>query len=178
MVGPAFGSIIAGLTLVAAVLGILFALGMYLAGYGILKFFPVFTEQTLITMEQKSWQSVAVGAGLLFLSPFIALFLMFTVVGIPILWVLMLLAVVAWVFGNVYANYLVGRILLKQFGFDKSGRALALLVGSVVVWFVGFVLGLVPIVGMLFNFVVSSWGVGAIVMNKWEMVRNKKSSKK
>jgi len=176
-VAPAFAGFLGIMAVVGSILYILFNIGLFIAGYGILRFFPVFTEQTLVTMEQKPWH--AIGSGLLVgvLSPFIFIFLLFTIIGIPILGVLMLFAAVLATLGSVYANYLVGRLIMKKLGYKNTGRALPLFVGFVLVAIGHLIFGFIPVFGGLYSLILGSWGGGAIIYNKWQMIRGKELPK-
>lgn len=171
--GPVLSSVAQGFIFIAALFTILFVIGLFITSYSIIRLFPVLTERTLETMKQKPGKSVLVGAVVMLLSPFLALFLVLTVVGMPLLGLLILLASLVWIFANVYANYLVGRLFLKKLGMNKTGRALPLLLGTILMSILGLVFGIVPLLGSMFNFFVTAWGSGAILLDKWHKLNGR-----
>lgn len=174
-----------GIAVVASIIGFVFGLlalvGTVIANYLVIRFFPVLTENTLVTMKENALYSILVGIGLFIFAPILGFILLISGVGIPVLGVLAALASVAYIFAGAYSNYMVGRLILVQLNFENTGRLLPLITGTVLIG----ILKLIPVIGFVFAFlgdiVLPAWGVGALAMNKWVDVREmetKKPSKK
>ncbi|MDQ7021132.1 MAG: hypothetical protein Q9M91_04825 [Candidatus Dojkabacteria bacterium] len=116
------------------VVGFIFAVVMFLASilvsYFILRFFPVFTEATLITIKKHYLKSIGIGFVLLALSVPIAIVLLISIVGIKLFAFLTLLFFISIMLTQTYFRYLVGRMLLVKMGRNESGRLLPLIVGT------------------------------------------------
>ena len=167
---PLLGAITGASTIVSFVMKIVSFIGFILLGYFVIKMFPVFTEDTLKKMRGSIVLSVITGIIVYVIFPIIAIILAITVVGWNLLGVLILLGLLAMTFANIFADYLIGRMLLQKMKKDKTGRALPLILGMIVVEVPLMIIGLIPFIGGLLTFFVkiflTSWGVGAIVLNK------------
>jgi hypothetical protein len=165
-----------GFAVFSIIWGILMMLGTILAGYFVLRVFPTFSEKTLSTMRSSAPTSILAGCLVMILGMFLAIMLLISLIGIQLLAVLALLGILAYVMGGFYARYEVGRILLSRFGYMKPGRFLALLTGVLLVDMVLLLLGLVSALsglGWIIGTLLALWGMGAIVLNKYNALRSK-----
>src|SRR5690606_4982566 len=164
----------------AALFALVMLLGKFIAGYAVLRMFPVFSEKTLRTMKQQVFKSALLGAAVLLISGPLAFVLIFSVVGLPLLLVLMILAAVGLLLAWVYSTYMVGRIILVRVGMKRSGRAAAFFVGVVLLGLLSWVLGIIPLLGWGIDFLITTfltcWGLGAILLNKWGSKESKEES--
>ncbi len=170
-----FSGLFASTGIVASILGafisLLFLVGGIVANYLVIRFFPTFTERTLVKMKEDAFTSVMVGLGVFVVSPIVAFVLLITGVGLPILVLLLALGWLAYLFSMAYGNYIVGRIALEQLKFDSTGRLLPLVVGTAIFT----IIGLVPVVGWFItgigSILLSAWAIGAMFMHKWDSIR-------
>jgi hypothetical protein len=155
---------------------IIWVLGSLLAGYVVIKLFPVFFNNTVATMDRKALIAIMTGFLTLIVAVFAALILLVSIIGIPLLLALSMFAFVAGFLADVYARYMVGKLLIKNLLKIKGAStfvtfSLGYLLVTVVLW----LLGLLPILGALLGGLISSilnfWGLGAIIMNKLEALR-------
>ncbi len=103
---------------------------------------------------EKALVSALVGLLAFFLIPIIAFALLFTVVGIPLGGVLLLLVVPLYVISYVTAAFVLGRRIIK------GSRILAFLAGIVILQ----LLTLIPIAGGLIGFLAVVFGLGLLLM--------------
>jgi hypothetical protein len=117
-------------------------------------------ERTILQIRDAPFRSLLIGLAVLILVPLIAVFLMVTVIGIPVglltllafpllllvAWAVATLAVADWLFNRGRAEYSLG------------GRLLLLLAGLVVVTLIG----IVPVLGVLVWLLVILLGLGAL----------------
>jgi cytoskeletal protein CcmA (bactofilin family) len=122
-------------------------------------------EQTILQIRNAPFRSLLIGLAVLILVPLIAVFLMGTVIGIPVglltLLAFPLLLLVAWVvsaFG--VADWLFNRGRTER---SFGGRLLLLLAGLVVVTLIG----IVPVLGVFVWLLVMLLGLGAL----WQAFR-------
>jgi hypothetical protein len=93
-----------------------------------------------------------------------------TIVGIPALLILALLALLA--FTGIYTKYTLAKLLMNKVLNIKTDNSVVLVsIGFVLMWIVTETIALIPIAGLLINslisFILNSWGIGAIVYNKY-----------
>lgn len=108
--------------------------------------------------------SILIFTALLILSAILSLIL----IGIPIFLTLLLIGVLFKIFGRVILFHFFGESLSKALGGKNPSPMSSVVIGFLVVSF----LGLIPIVGALFNFVLSILGWGVIIRTKFGNVPN------
>lgn len=129
-----------------------------LLGVVLLAAFPAFSDRVAEQVTGEPVRSGGVGLLALVATPVVLVLLALTLVGLPLsLLGAFLFGVLAWV-ASVYGRVALGAWLLSLF--DREGRYLALLAGLLV----AFVVGLVPFVGDLFQFVLFVLGLGAVAV--------------
>jgi len=150
--GPAVGTVPAW---VGAVYGLLANL---LLGAVLLTLFPRFSERVAGNVTDSPVTAGAVGLGTLLLVPLLLVVVAVTIVGIPFsLLGAVVFGLLVWV-AVVYGQYAVGAWALGYLGRER--RWLALVVGLV-----GFaVLGAVPVLGALVQFLALVLGLGALAL--------------
>ncbi len=155
---------------------------MILAGYLVLRLFPVLTETTLGTMNKAMVKSTLLGMGVYVVAPLVALVLLFSLIGFKVLVLLAMLGGLCIYLSGVYSSYAVGRWILVMMGNEKTGRAIPLALGMFVVELTLFIFGLLPFIGWLLVFVIRgvlySWATGALVLNKYRSMQTIKPKKK
>jgi cytoskeletal protein CcmA (bactofilin family) len=152
-----------------------------IAAYVFLKMFPSFSEKTLVRMKTKPGTSLLIGILTMILAPIAIILLFITVFGYKLAGLTILLGFLAVQISGFYAKYSIGRYLLKRIGKVNTGRALALILGVLLVDLSLAVIGVIPVLGWfvvgLVNTLLIGWGLGAIVGNKFTSLRSKNSSK-
>ncbi len=139
----------------------LLALGMLL-----LTLLPAQMEAVVTAAEQNAWKTAAVGlVGVLAIAPFLAL-LCLTIIGIPLIPLVITAVAVALLFGYVGVGYLVGRKLPWE---ALKGRSplLALALGMLLL----SVASEVPWLGWLVFFAASLLGFGAVLRSMFRRLR-------
>lgn len=129
-------------------------LSMFLLGLVLLLLAPRAADAVARTAAAKPGVSVLVGLLGFFLIPIIAIAAFFTVVGIPLGIILLLLLLPLYAISYVTAAFALGRRILK------GSRILAFLVGLVIL----ALLSLIPIAGGLIVFLALVFGLGLLLM--------------
>lgn len=129
-------------------------LSMFLLGLILLLLAPRAGDAVAATAKAKPGLSALVGLLAFFLIPIIAIAAFFTVVGIPLGVVLLLLLLPLYAISYVAAAFALGRRILK------GSRILAFLVGLVILG----LLSLIPIAGGLIVFLATLFGLGLLIM--------------
>jgi len=170
------GSMFVGLMFLLLFELLLFA-GFVITGYIVLRLFPVFSEDTLKTMGDKTTNSILIGLGMFLFFPILVLLLLISVIGTQVGLMFLLFAMVALYLGNIYIYYFAGRTVLKRFGKNATGRLFPLLIGVLVIRGILFLLNLVPIIGPIVGFIlmtaIVTLPIGAMVVNKYNALKTK-----
>jgi hypothetical protein len=113
------------------------------------------------------------GIGLLAIMVFIgmviaAALLSLLLIGLPLLFVLIILGIVIKVFGQVILYHFFGDSLSRALGKPASSPFLAVLIGFLVVT----VLGFIPLLGFMISFFLSLLGWGIVIRTKFGTTKN------
>ena len=128
---------------------------------------PKAISRVIQTMSLKTGMAFGRGVLILFLTPFIALFLILTIIGIPFAALLIIGYGLAIFLSRALVGILVGIKITSQ----KEGNSLVLptIIGLAVTW----VVCLLPAVGWILTFGAVLWGLGGV----WFLLRPQKSEK-
>jgi hypothetical protein len=163
-------SIQQALNVVKFVITIITFIGSVLAGYIALRLFPTYAEKSLTTMRAQPWLAMLTGIAIILAAPIAAGLLAISIVGWPLLVLLMAVGFLALILGHVYAQYLVGRLLLIKLGKTHTGRIWAFILGASILQIIMLILDFFPVVGwfvgLLLSLALTGWGVGAMILNK------------
>lgn len=140
-----------------------------LLGAALLLIFPIFSANLADRAAASPLRSGGVGLLLLVGIPVLVVLLFISLVGIPLGLVGMVLFPLLLWLGYVYGSFTVGSWLLSHT--DVDSRWLALLVGLLVV----SVVGLVPVLGALVQFLVLLLGLGALALGLRDRYRGRRA---
>lgn len=143
--------------------GLATAIAFAALGALVVVFAPGATRRVSEAVQQKPLNTAGVGCLTLFLLPILALLLVITVVGLPVVLVLALIAVLAWMFGSVGVGFLAGEKILQAFRAREILPVLAVIVGILVL----AIVGQVPVIGWLISCLVGLLGIGAVVLTRF-----------
>ena len=129
-------------------------ISLFLLGLLLLLLAPRAADAVARTASEKALVSFGVGVLAFFLIPIIAFAALFTVVGIPLGIILLLLVVPLYAISYVTAAFALGRRIIK------GSRILAFLVGLVILG----LLSLIPIAGGLIGLLATMFGLGLLLM--------------
>ncbi len=121
--------------------------------------FPVLTAGTAQTIKEKPGLSAAYGALVIFVVPFAALFLLFTLIGMPLGILSMLLYAVLIYLSRIFAGYFLAQVAFARFGW-RLHPAWTALIGV----FVLVLLTRLPFVGWLIHLTAVLFAVGAFLL--------------
>lgn len=131
-------------------------------GLLIIKLLPVFTSDTVATLQTHPWASLGAGLLTLVLSPIIFIILLVTVIGIPVALVLLMVLIVLWFVSEIFVALFVGTKLLNYFRKEKSSKGWGLFTGLVVLG----LLSLIPVINFFVGTFTYLIGVGALLIQK------------
>lgn len=124
--------------------------------------FPGFSTSVVQRLQDAPFKSLGLGLVVLFATPFVALMLLVSVLGVPLG-----LIVLALYFVALIAGLLVGMIWIGDFGFRRLGktpdeskwiRAWSIVAAAAILLIIGFI----PFIGGLVLFLVLLLGIGAL----------------
>jgi hypothetical protein len=118
-------------------------------------FWPIFATGLL---------SIIIFSGLVIFSALLSLVL----IGIPILLALIIVGFIAKIFGRVILFYFFGESIISAFGKGKISPLLAVVLGLILVSVVSFI----PVIGVLFTFIMSIIGWGVVIRTKFGTTEN------
>jgi hypothetical protein len=138
-------------------------IGFFALGLLLIFLLPGISTRAIDRLRTEPWPSLGLGAGILVITPIVALIVF--VIGVLIGgWWLGVLLLPIWLLvlaiGYVLSGFLVGRLLFAQLGWGGYHDALALLGGL----FVLTVLGLIPVLGGLIGLAALVFGAGALAL--------------
>lgn len=121
---------------------------------------PNTTRAITDVMQRQTLATILVGFLILIVTPILIIFLLVTIIGIPIAVILGLLYIILLVVSRIFAGILVGRLLINRFGKPKKNQSLFLptVIGIIALW----ILFAIPIIGWVASFVAMLWGLGGI----------------
>jgi hypothetical protein len=152
----------------------LFYAGVWVAGIVFLLVFPRFTVAAQDQVRASPWQSLALGAALVFTLPVVALLLTVTVVGIPValalvaLYALLLLA--GFLTALFFAAEWMGR-LLRGGRLRGTGWRIGLLFVALVL--LGLI-GRLPVAGSIAELLALLFGVGALALQLYRQYADRR----
>lgn len=152
----AAGNIFAGLLLFAGI--VMFVIEI-IFGILLLTLLPVYSQRTIKTITEHFWLSFGVGILAWAVTPFIALILLVTVIGIPIAAVFIFAMIIFSYIGKIYAALFIGNWSMERTNKKQISQFIALLVGVVIFE----VITLVPVIGWIFIAIMSAVGFGAVL---------------
>jgi len=139
-----------------------------LLGLGFLYVFPKRGEAIVKILTSRLWVSLGAGFLTLILLPVGMLFLMITIIGIPLALMLIPLIIFILYFSKIFAALCAGRWILNRFNWSKSWNW-ALLIGLIVY----SLLRQLPIVSPIVVFAFMTLGLGAFILDQ-KALRGKK----
>ncbi len=142
---------------------ILVALATAVLGVLVVVLFPVPTQRVAATAQGATAPSFGVGCLTLVITPIFLIALAITIIGIPLVLLLALAAAAAWYFGWITIGYIAGLRVLEALKVREITPVLAVIVGVLVIAFIG----VVPVIGGLVNILVGTLGVGAVLLTRF-----------
>ena len=122
---------------------------------------PDYVERMTRRIREDTVVSFLWGIAIAIVLAVLSVVLVFTIVGILLALPLIILAVLLGAVGNVLVMITIGTLALERA--DRRNLWGALVIGLVI----AIVIGLIPVVGPLFNFAVGMIGFGAVISDFW-----------
>ncbi len=143
--------------------GIVTAVAFAALGALIVLFAPEPTRRVGSAVETKPLNVAGVGCLTLIVLPILGLLLVITVIGIPVALILMLAAILAWVFGWIAIGFLTGEKILRAFQAREILPVIAVILGVLILTLISQV----TFIGWLVSLVVGLLGIGAVVLTRF-----------
>jgi cytoskeletal protein CcmA (bactofilin family) len=141
-------------------------LSLFLAGLVLIYLLPKVTERIYRVMKERGWSALGVGLAGSVVIPIAGIILLFTVIAIPLVFAAWALFGTAIYFAKAMVAIAVGKWLSERFNW-KLHKILHLLVGLVIMFFVGFV----PFVGGAAMWLAALWAFGALLKIKLQIIK-------
>jgi hypothetical protein len=134
-------------------------------------FWPSQTDRVIKTVVTKSLPSLSVGCLLYPLAGSLTFFLLITLCLAPFTPFVVLLLVVASLFGWIALGTLLGRWLVRRLGWRGTTPVIAAGTGAFALTFGAALVGTVPCLGPLLVLVIASTGLGAVALSRFGISR-------
>jgi cytoskeletal protein CcmA (bactofilin family) len=147
----------------AAALGgaVYWFLALTLIGAVLLLAVPRLMRRSVQIVRNQTWLALGIGLVVLLLTPIVAFMLLFTVIGIPLAFALILTWLVMCLLALAVAGYELGDWLTGMLGFEQWRTALSLVLGLGVL----AIISLVPVLGWLAVLLALLWGLGSLALS-------------
>lgn len=142
-------------------------LGMYIVGVLIIMAAPVKTlkiEKKIIESWSEFFKSFAVGIVILFTIPLPIFFLILTLVGVPLAFLLTGVLLFLSIFGTVWVESAMGQKILQLTKQKDNGRLISLLIGRLT----SSIVKLIPIINGIYTVSLIALTVGSVARTKYE----------
>jgi len=143
--------------------GIVTALAFAALGALVVIFAPNATRRVGDAVQAKPLNTVGVGCLTALLLPILAILLIITLIGIPVAFLLGIIAWAAWIFGGIAIGLLAGEKILGAFKVSNILPVVAVILGVIIL----MLIGQVPILGWLVSCVLGLIGLGAVVLTRF-----------
>ena len=143
--------------------GIVTALAFAALGALVVIFAPNATRRVGDAVQAKPLNTVGVGCLTALLLPILAILLIITLIGIPVAFILGIVAWAAWIFGGIAIGLLAGEKILGAFKVSNILPVVAVILGIIIL----MLLGQVPILGWLVSCILGLIGLGAVVLTRF-----------
>lgn len=154
-------------------------LGWLIVGFLLFKFAPVKSRRItdILTDKNSSTKSLLVGfaflLSLILLIP-ILLVLVFIGIGQPIFQLFIALLYIAVTIGGIYSATAITRMVIRSVKNKKYNKYFIPMIIGVTIY---QLLGWIPCcIGLTAKLIITTWGIGGILMTKWEMIQADKKS--
>ncbi len=134
----------------------------FIIGLLIIKLLPVFVVQTTEVINSRPLASLGLGFLVVILFPVVFMFLLISVIGIPLSLVLFVAIILYWIFSGVIVSLFVGLKAQHYFGQQKTSLYWSYLVGLIIMTLVG----LIPVINFLVGMAGFLIGTGALLLQK------------
>jgi cytoskeletal protein CcmA (bactofilin family) len=138
---------------------------LYLVGVLLVALAPRMAVEIADRISGAAGVSLLVGLILLVVVPIVAVFMMVTVIGIPLAFILLFAYAVMIYISRIYVGLAIGRWIFGRAGRTETSPYLNLLIGLLIIWLVGAM----PVVGWLVNFVAIIIGLGALAYHRYDL---------
>jgi hypothetical protein len=117
------------------------------------------TIEIINTIKTKPVQTIGWGAVVLFITPIISLILIFTLIGIPLAFIMLLIWIIGLIVAKVFTGILVGRYIIENTWKEKKENIFIIMIGGIIITWLIFS---VPFIGWVFYLAALLWGLGGI----------------
>jgi cytoskeletal protein CcmA (bactofilin family) len=132
---------------------------------------PTKYREITAVLENKPWVSLGIGLLVLAVTPAIVIFLIFTLIGIPVAAIWIFLLIILLLIGRLFCARLIGERLLNKFWVaQKDSEIMAVSFGVIVLW----ILFHIPFFGWIISFLSMVLGFGALILSNQRIVNKKK----
>lgn len=142
-------------------------IGMYIVGVILIMGAPVKTlkiEKKIITSWSEFLKSFAIGIVILFTIPLPIFFLILTLVGVPLAFLITGILLFLSIFGTVWAESAIGQKILQLTKKKDNGRLISLLLGRLI----SSIVKLIPFVNGIYTVSLIALTVGSVARTKYE----------
>lgn len=148
--------------------------GMLVCGLLLAFLVPKALRQISQDIKKTPAKHLGIGIAVLVLTPVVAIILLFTTIGIPLAFLLILVYLMIWYLGKVIGAITLGfwiMELLRRGGNKKNKTKVNVVLAAIIGIIVFKALSLIPFFGLLLSFAAIVFGIGAIAIKKLEQIK-------
>lgn len=143
-----------------------------LIGLLIINFLPVFSVETVKTIETHPWMSLGIGFLTVILFPITFITLLITIIGIPLAFVELMALIILWFISETFVALFIGTKVLNYFRKEKISKVWTLFAGLVILGLLSFI----PVINFFAGMLTYLFGTGALLVQKkksYSLLRSK-----
>jgi hypothetical protein len=151
--------------------GIIFGIGIFFSMVGFISslilgilficLLPIYTQKISDVIRNKFWVSLLIGFITLIVTPVVSLILIITLVGVPVAFALMFIYGALLYIAKLFVALTIGKFVKEKAKWNLT-PIWTFTIGIILYYIVGFI----PVIGMLMKMIVTLVGVGAIILQK------------
>lgn len=166
---PTVTGILAGANLFLALMSFVSYLVL---GLILFSLFPIFGQRTSEILMKRPWSSLGIGFLITLLTPVLILFLLVTILGVPLAILLLAIFTVTVFIAKLIAALTIGKLVFRLFSY-RGGWVWPFVAGLAIYE----VLALIPVIGWLVIILALFFGLGALFLERWEFTAVTRSKK-
>jgi cytoskeletal protein CcmA (bactofilin family) len=144
----------------------------FIVGSLLILFVPTFMKRTGETIGKRPGFSFGIGILAVVITPILVLFLLSTIIGIPLGMMLLFVYIAYMYLAKIPVVMFIGEKFLGYANYKRSSQILSLLIGLIIYGILHFI----PVIGSLIGLIVLFLGIGALLITKrdfYQMLRTK-----
>lgn len=129
-------------------------------GWISIKFFPVYTKNSTHILKNNFAKSLGIGFVSMIVAPILVISFFATLIGYQIAFMLIIIIWFFVIFAKIYSMFYIGNLILRKY--KKAKLYIQFLVGLLVF----YLISMIPVIGFITIFILTTASIGALVINE------------